>query len=62
MREPQFVEHVCALLAEQGIPPAAICLELTEGTLMADLGETGQGYYFHRPLSTATFEKLLQTA
>jgi diguanylate cyclase (GGDEF)-like protein/PAS domain S-box-containing protein len=42
MREPQFVEHVCELLAEQGVPPEAICIELTEGTLMADLDKTGE--------------------
>jgi len=42
LREPRFVEHVCELLEEQGVPPEAICLELTEGTLMADLDKTGE--------------------
>jgi len=42
MREPYFVEHLCELLANHGVPPEAICIELTEGTLMADLEMTSQ--------------------
>ncbi|NMG74740.1 EAL domain-containing protein [Aromatoleum diolicum] len=42
MREPHFVEHLCELLERQGVPPEAICLELTEGTLMTDLDQTAQ--------------------
>ncbi|KON82373.2 EAL domain-containing protein [Azoarcus sp. PA01] len=42
LREPHFVEHVCELLESRGVPPAAICLELTEGTLMEDLDGASQ--------------------
>jgi len=42
MRAPCFVEHLCELLANYGVPPEAICIELTEGTLMADLDKTSQ--------------------
>ncbi|MDP3872569.1 MAG: EAL domain-containing protein [Methyloversatilis sp.] len=40
MREPQFVEHLCELLENHGVAPEAICIELTEGSLMADLDKT----------------------
>uniref|UniRef100_A0ABX1PN34 EAL domain-containing protein n=2 Tax=Aromatoleum anaerobium TaxID=182180 RepID=A0ABX1PN34_9RHOO len=42
LREPHFVEHLCELLESRGVPPAAICLELTEGTLMEDLDGASQ--------------------
>ena len=42
LREPHFVEHVCELLESRGVPPAAICLELTEGSLMEDLEGASQ--------------------
>lgn len=42
MSAPCFVEHLCELLENHGVPPAAICIELTEGTLMADLDKTSQ--------------------
>lgn len=42
MRAPYFVEHLCELLGNHGVPPEAICIELTEGTLMADLDKTSQ--------------------
>lgn len=42
MRAPYFVEHLCELLENYGVPPEAICIELTEGTLMADLDKTSQ--------------------
>jgi two-component system CheB/CheR fusion protein len=42
MRAPSFVEHLCELLENYGVPPEAICIELTEGTLMADLDKTSQ--------------------
>lgn len=35
--EPRFVEHICDLLEIRSVPQRAICLELTEGTLMEDL-------------------------
>ncbi|MDT3671265.1 MAG: EAL domain-containing protein [Aromatoleum sp.] len=35
--ESRFVEHICELLELHGVPQKAICLELTEGTLMEDL-------------------------
>lgn len=35
--EPRFVEHICDLLRIRSVPQSAICLELTEGTLMEDL-------------------------
>ncbi|WP_168224975.1 EAL domain-containing protein [Azoarcus sp. DD4] len=37
LREPHFVENLWRLLERHGVPPEAICLELTEGTLMEDL-------------------------
>jgi len=42
LREPHFVEHLCELLETRGLPAEAICLELTEGTLMEDLKGVGR--------------------
>lgn len=42
MHDPHFVEHLCELLENHGVPPEAICIELTEGSLMADLDMTSQ--------------------
>lgn len=42
IRAPCFVEHLCDLLENYGVPPEAICIELTEGTLMVDLDKTSQ--------------------
>jgi diguanylate cyclase (GGDEF)-like protein/PAS domain S-box-containing protein len=36
LRRPQFVEHVADALLDSGLPAAALCLELTESTLLAD--------------------------
>lgn len=33
---PEFASEVLALLAEQGVSPSRLCLELTEGALVAD--------------------------
>ena len=37
LREPGFEDELCEQLERHGVPTAAICLELTEGTLLQDL-------------------------
>jgi len=42
MQEPNFAEHLFELLKVNNVKPEAICIELTEGTLVADLDKTRQ--------------------
>ncbi|SIR39948.1 diguanylate cyclase (GGDEF) domain-containing protein [Aromatoleum tolulyticum] len=42
LREPGFVEQLCRRLDERAVPAGAICLELTEGTLLADIEGTAR--------------------
>ncbi len=42
LREPGFVEQLCRRLEQQGVPAGAICLELTEGTLLEDIDGTAR--------------------
>ncbi|GAA0739859.1 bifunctional diguanylate cyclase/phosphodiesterase [Dactylosporangium roseum] len=42
LREPDFVDRVRQALAESGLPPAALVLELTESTLVADAESTAR--------------------
>jgi len=37
LRDPEFYRLVAMLLAHHGVPPARLCLELTESTVMADV-------------------------
>ncbi|NMF96063.1 EAL domain-containing protein [Aromatoleum toluolicum] len=42
LREPGFVEQLCRRLDERAVPAGAICLELTEGTLLEDIDGTAR--------------------
>ncbi|MBD5800977.1 Cyclic di-GMP phosphodiesterase Gmr [Azoarcus sp. Aa7] len=42
LREPGFVEQLCGRLDERAVPAGAICLELTEGTLLEDIEGTAR--------------------
>ncbi|BAL25453.1 EAL domain-containing protein [Azoarcus sp. KH32C] len=44
LRDPDFVDQLCEQLASQGVPAAAICLELTEGTLLEDVDGTAEKF------------------
>ncbi|UAW99633.1 EAL domain-containing protein [Halopseudomonas nanhaiensis] len=39
-RQPEFVDRVAAALAECAIPPSCLYLEITEGMVMQDVGDT----------------------
>jgi diguanylate cyclase (GGDEF)-like protein len=42
LKEQDFVERVCAVLDETGLPPAALVLELTESVLVDDAARLGR--------------------
>jgi diguanylate cyclase (GGDEF)-like protein len=44
LRDPGFVDQLCEQLESQGVPADAICLELTEGTLLDDVEGTAQKF------------------
>ncbi|HJV28771.1 MAG TPA: EAL domain-containing protein [Aromatoleum sp.] len=44
LRDPDFVDQLCEQLECQGVPAEAICLELTEGTLLEDIEGTAQTF------------------
>jgi EAL domain-containing protein (putative c-di-GMP-specific phosphodiesterase class I) len=37
LTRPDFLERVLAIVAESGIPPERLCLEMTEGSVMRDI-------------------------
>ena len=39
LREPSFVDDVCATLEETGLPPDRLCLEVTETAIVADVDD-----------------------